>query len=364
MDQLEQDFTSVLLAPQQSPCLSLYQPTHRTQPDRQQDRIRFNNLLDQLDGMLSDKSHPEKRALIAPFRALANDGAFWSTTLDGLAVLSTHDMFKVYRTQRPVPEIAVVADSFYIKPLVRILQSGDQFHILALSRGGARLYQGNRDEIDEIHLPEHTLINSAGDPGELGAERSTRVYGGGGSPRTTRHGTDVRSEAHAIENERLFRDIDRLVLEHHSRPTGLPLLLAALPENRELFRSLSANPNLISGSIDINPDALTLNQLRERAWEVMRPRYVERLGAMVRRFRAAQGTGLATDNLEEVINAAPEGRVELALIEAESSLPGDQAIHDRLDDVAEEVLRAGGEVIIVPKDQMPSETGVAAILRY
>ena len=35
----------VLLATHQSPCVSLYQPTHRRQPDRRQDAIRFRNLI-------------------------------------------------------------------------------------------------------------------------------------------------------------------------------------------------------------------------------------------------------------------------------------------------------------------------------
>jgi stalled ribosome rescue protein Dom34 len=35
-----------------------------------------------------------------------------------------------------------------------------------------------------------------------------------------------------------------------------------------------------------------------------------------------------------------------------------------LDDLAEAVLRTGGDVVIVPKERMPSTSGLAAILRY
>jgi hypothetical protein len=37
---------------------------------------------------------------------------------------------------------------------------------------------------------------------------------------------------------------------------------------------------------------------------------------------------------------------------------------DVLDDVAEAVLRNGGEVIVVPRERMPASTGLAAIYRY
>ena len=44
MDALERDYLPVLLGRHEPPCLSLYQPTHRSHPDRKQDPIRFRNL--------------------------------------------------------------------------------------------------------------------------------------------------------------------------------------------------------------------------------------------------------------------------------------------------------------------------------
>jgi hypothetical protein len=40
------------------------------------------------------------------------------------------------------------------------------------------------------------------------------------------------------------------------------------------------------------------------------------------------------------------------------------AAGDIYDDLAEAVLRNGGEVIIVPVERMPTTTGIAAIYRY
>lgn len=42
----------------------------------------------------------------------------------------------------------------------------------------------------------------------------------------------------------------------------------------------------------------------------------------------------------------------------------DPEIDDLLDDIAERGLKAGGDVMIVPAERMPTETGVAAIYRY
>ena len=39
----------------EGPCLSLYQPTHRSHPENQQDPIRFKNLLRSLEQSLAEK---------------------------------------------------------------------------------------------------------------------------------------------------------------------------------------------------------------------------------------------------------------------------------------------------------------------
>ena len=80
-----------------------------------------------------------------------------------------------------------------------------------------------------------------------------------------------------IDAERFFRAVDRAILKHHSRPSGLPLLLAALPEHHSLFHQVSHNPFLMADGIDIHPDALPMDALRDRAWQVVEPQYQARL---------------------------------------------------------------------------------------
>ncbi|MFP5405867.1 MAG: dihydropteroate synthase, partial [Gammaproteobacteria bacterium] len=45
MDSISNDYPGLLLEQREGPCLSLYQPTHRSFPDNQQDPIRFRNLV-------------------------------------------------------------------------------------------------------------------------------------------------------------------------------------------------------------------------------------------------------------------------------------------------------------------------------
>ena len=364
------------------PCLSLYQPTQRHYPDTQQNPIHFRNLVIVLEASLKEKyANKEIRALLEPFHRLAGESAFWTHQRDGLAVLATSSIFRVYRLQRPVPERAIVADILHTKPLLRILQSADQFQILALGRGQMRLFEGNRDAVDEVELPDAVptrITDITGDRERMESEVAVSVSAGasGGVPIYQGGGEKDQSRA---DTERFFRAVDRAILEHYSRPSGLPLILAALPEHHTTFRRITRNRALVDEGIHINPDALTLETLRERAWRAVEPNYLGRLAALREEFAAAQPNELASDDLVRVAEAAAAGRVATLLIEAEREVPGriDAAtgrvefaelarpdVDDALDDLAELVLNASGRVVVVPAARMPGTTGLAAIYRF
>lgn len=381
MASLTDDFPGLLLESREGPCLSLYQPTHRNHPDDQQDPIRFRNGIKLLENSLRrDYPNREIRSLLGPFRELADNRTFWNTGLDGLAVLGAPGFFRAYRLQRSVPERAVVADSFHVKPLLRMLQSADRYRVLGLSRHEAKLFEGNRDALDEVELlpgVPRTPADVVGD--ERDVERATRHYGRGVSGKLARHGTDMKQDAIDRETERFFRAVDRAVLEHHGAAQPMPLLLAALPENHHLFRRISVNRSLAAAALYAHPDSMSIDALRARAWELVQPYYLERLAGLVAAFEAARTRQLASADLSDIGSAAVAGRIDTLLVEAERVVAGRFDPHsgavqfgelvspdtdDLLDDLAEAVLRRGGEVVVVPTERMPVKSGVAAIYRF
>ena len=372
-----------LASVQQPPCLSLYQPTHRSHPENQQDPIRFRNLVKELEESLRQKDPAvETRLLLEPFDALAHDNAFWNHTLDGLAVLGGPGLFRVFRLQRTVNELAVVADTFHTKPLRSFLQSVDRYQVLGLSLQEIHLFEGNRDTLDEID-PVPGVLRSIGEA--LGDEltdphETVASYGGvGGGSMPMHHGQGGKKDEVENDAERFFRAIDRAVLEHHSRPSGLPLLLAALPEHHNLFRQVSHNPFLMAEGLTINPDTLPIDELRERVWQVVEPLYQARLATLADEFAVAKSKGLGSDDLAQVAQAADAGRVATLLIEADRQIAGrldsstgrvevadlsHPQVDDLLDDLGELVGKMGGWVMIIPAEQMPGRTGLAATYRY
>lgn len=380
MSSLTQDYPAILSADNESPCLSLYQPTHRRHPENDQDRIRFRNLVKQMEESLRQK-YPKRdiKSLIKPFEALADDRMFWNHTADGLAILSAPGSFRVYKLQRPVAELVVVADSFHTKPLMRITQSAERYHILGLSRDSFKIYEGNRDAVGEMLPIEGVPQTAAALIGKDtdNREGAHRTYGPGGD--AARHGTDVKQDVADRDTEQFFRAVDRAVMQHCSQPSGMRLILAALPEHHHLFRTISSNPLLMKEALDVHPDNLTLDELRERAWQLVQPHYLERLAGLVEAFGKAAANAQGSEALDAIAKAAIEGRIATLLIEADRLIPGtidvdagkiipgelaDPKVDDVLDDLGERVLKAGGEVIIVPTERMPTKSGAAAIFRF
>ncbi len=365
------------------PCLSLYQPTHRRHPENQQDPIRFRHGIEALSISLRQQySAAQIQALLAPFQALADDTVFWNHTQDGLAVLGGTGMFRVFVLPRAVAELAVVADSFHTKPLRRLLQSAGRYQVLGLSLQKIRLFEGDRETIAELELAPgvpQTITDALGDE-FTEPHHTVSSHGGiGGGSAPMHHGQGGKKDEVDKDAERFFRAVDRAVTEHHSKPSGLPMILAALPEHHHLFRKVSHNALLLDTGIDVNPDALSPDQLRQRAWAAVEPQYLAQQARWVDEFGAARAKGLGSDNLADVARAAAAGRVAMLLIEAERQLAGhlddssgriiaaelaNPRIDDLLDDLGELVLKRGGRVHVLPADRMPGSAGLAATYRH
>jgi hypothetical protein len=118
----------------------------------------------------------------------------------------------------------------------------------------------------------------------------------------------------------------------------------------------------------------------EEAWKIMQPIYQQSLEALTNDFRTAKAHQRGSDDVVQVAEAASTGRVDTLLVSDGKHIAGKLLRHsgllepasmsthphgdDVLDDLAEMVMRADGQVLILPHDAMPSDTGVAAIYRY
>jgi len=399
-----------LLEPPEPPCLSVYLPTHRSVPDSITDRPAFGHLVEALELKLAAvRSRGVIERLLNPLRRLADDVAFWRHTQEGLAVLAAAGRARVFRLQRPVMPLAVARPRFHTMPLVRAVTSLQRFHVLAITSRSARIWSGcvwhdPRGDVAEP-LDPVALATAPGGEAVEALSRADVVSAESREPHRVKHGTGPsgrggrtfvhggfgsRHDGSDRDTEIFLRHVHALVREEMSPRSDLPLVLVAPARLAAVYRRLSADPLMLDEGVDRDPQHLQADELAAMVVPVLTRRRAARVATEVRSFEDARGRGRGVDDLAEVARAAVAGRVATVLVEADRletgrfdrrtgaieldgrsagdlSRTGDEPAVDREDvigAIVETVFAKGGAVITLPRSDMPTRSGLAAIERY
>ena len=365
----------------ESPLISLYQPTHRSFPENKQDPIVFKNLLRVIENSLEQLPNFDLiSTIMKPLYEIKEDKEFWNHTSEGIAVFACLNKCIVYNLNNPVKELAVVANSFHIKPLIKAFQSTENYQLLGVSRENFILYQGNRHGFKEIEIDQdvpRTMKEVLGDQ-LTDSYLSHASYAGTGNPAMYHGHGDIKQETDK-DTEKYFRYVDSYVFENHSKPSKLPLILISLKEHRSEFKKISNNPYLLEAGISKSIESLDLDEIQRSVRTIIEAINTEKVQRIAEACAKAEADALGSSDLAQIAKAAYENRIETMLIEEDKIVPGKidagtgkiergdlehPDYDDILDDLAEIVLSSGGDVFVLSKDQIPGGTGIAAIFRY
>jgi Bacterial archaeo-eukaryotic release factor family 3 len=370
-----------LLAPHPGPCISLYLPTHRRLPQAKQDPVRFKNLMRTTEGLVrKEYTNRDTKALLQPLEDLARDD-FWYAQMGGLALFRSPDLLTHYRMPMRCPELAIVADSFHVRPLLHFLQSNRYFYVLALSQNSVRLYEGSPYSLTQVDLPElprsldesfgkeqrEAVLNAYGaPPGQSGA-----IYYGYGVPPEER----VKEKLAAF-----YRAVDVALWDYLLRDERAPLILAGVGYHHPIYRSVSRYRYLVEQTVEGNFDYITPEQLHAKVWPVARDVFRVHEEQLLHEYAARALQGETIEDLSAIAQATVSRRVGHLLIAGGAHVWGlmDRAsgriVHrsaqqdtrdaDVLDDLAEATLAQGGEVIMLERARMPGHSPAAAMLRW
>lgn len=375
---LNKELLQELLAVAEPACLSLYMPTHRSHPENLQNPVRFKNLMKDLEeSLLLKYSNATTQEYLDPLIELTSEEGFWNHTSAGLAIFSSSHFIKAINLTEAPEEMAIVADSFHTKPLQQHLQSSGRFHVLALSLNEVKLFEGNRHSLIEVEL--HPMIDEER-VDALGEELDRNSMQGPSATGSFHFTQGSKNDESDGEMEHYFREVANAVQENHSKKTGIPLLLAALPEHHHLFQKVSKNSMLLDEGIKVNPTTLSTEKMAVLAWEIIEPEFLRKQEELISRYNQAKANGLGSDEIKEVAVALVEGRVDTLIIESDRIIASqitnlvtgkvqnkdlsNPKVDDLLDDMSELAIRMGGQVTVLTAEQMPSKSGVAAIFRY
>ena len=385
MSLLSRDELRSIVQEAQPPSVSIYLPTHRAGAETQQGPIRLKNLLREAESRLVARGTPANsiERTLGPIRALLKNTPFWQHQDHGLAIFAGADSFHLYRLPLAVEELAVVGDRIHLTPLLPLLTRNGRFFVLALSQKQARLYEATRNEIRELDLGDTpgSLAEAVGHDWEqksLQYRTGQTSPGSGGRRRAIYHGHGSGEEADKNEIARFLQQVDVGVRRLLKDPQE-PLVVAAVDYLLDMYRDLSKVPGLADEGILGNPDHSSAEELRAKAWRIVKPIFLASQSESAERFAVLATKGLATDDLETGVLAAVDGRVETLFVPLETHRwgrldsttreiaiapePGDES-EDLLDRAAVETFLHGGTVYAVDEAGLPGTGVLAALLRY
>jgi len=383
MDRMSRGDLSVLLRPPNTPCVSIYVPTHAEASWSEHDRIALKNLIgDAARLLVSDgMRRPDAQALLDPVRALLEDSFFWQGTGKGLAVFVCPGLFKRFRLPLDFEPKVVVAERFHIRPVMELFTGEGVFYVLALSTKGARLQRVTRFGRESVPMPtapKDLADELRFDDFEKHVEFRTGAPGQGGAPTATFFGHGGREESVKEELLRYLRDVDR-GLHDALRTEHGPVVLAGVRYFQAIFRSASSCKHLEEHGIVGSPEQMDQAGMIERARQIVRSTMKESVTKAMHLYRASVGRGLASDDVGEVMRAARAGRVGTLLsvrgrnrwgsldpatgsvVSRDSPQPGDEDLTELA--TLETVLHSGS-VFPVEPEEMPRDVALAAVYRY
>lgn len=365
MDILSAQELRSLMNPRLGICVSIYMPTLRSGIHVQQNQIRFRNALRKAEEDLTqnDLSPSEIKALLAPAQELLGDLPFWRNLNDGLALFLAPDEFKYYRLAQPFAELVAVADRYHIKPLIPVIRRDQEFFILAVSQKSVRFYRCLRYRSQAVHLPRV--------PASLDEALNLDDF----EKRLQRH---EGSEDTKMQLLRFFQQVDRGLHEYLLDKRAL-LVFAGVDYLLPIFREANTYSHLAERNVSGNPDSLSVDELRERAWQIVEPSLAQDKIQALNQFVAQRGKGLDSADVKEIVGAACHGRVGMLFL-----LPGlhrwgrfavetgevvlrdepEPGAEDLLDLAATETLRNGGTVYALEAGELPGVDCMAALMRY
>jgi hypothetical protein len=366
-----------------SPSISIFLPTHRAGQDTQQDPIRFKNLLREAEKQLlgSGMGPREVSTLLQPAQALIDDSIFWNYQSDGLAVFMAADDFHYYHIPFSFEELLIISQTYYVKPVLPLFTNNGHYFILALSQDEVRLFEGTRYAVGQIDLPEGTPASLEAALRLNDLQKQLQIHTAqSGTGHGRFHGQGPGEEEQKIWIEQYLNLVDTSLKEIF-REQQAPLVLAGVDYLLPIYRKVSEYAHIMEAGITGGPEHLRPEELQEQAWPIVEAHFRQEMEKAVEQYQQLASTDQATDNVDEIVAAAFNGRVDKLVLSVEAQVWGafnhetgkvtlsanGQSKQNNLmliDLAAMKTLQNGGTIYALSQAEMPTDSPIAAVFRY
>ena len=367
------------------PCVSVFMPTIKGSEETKQNPIRYRNLLGEAEKKLVASGHKpaDARKMLEPALPLLEDHKFWQYQSGGLALFLSPAVKRVYTLPLNIKELAVVADHFCVAPLLPLFAEDGRFYVLALSQHSIKLYQCTRHNVTQVDLRQ--VPRSISELLELNPKEKQLQFHGNTEGHAGGRGRGAMFHGHAQDSNEAksnilvyFQSVNKGIAAM-LRNERSPLVTAGVDYLNHIYAQANTFPSLYVRSIHGNASAVRPEELRDKAWELVKPLFATEAQVGARQYAQALGTPLASAHIRDILQAAQEGRVATLLVRAGAqrwgmydAATGETELHkvpapadtELVDLAVTRTLRHGGKVYVVEESKMPGISPVAAVFRH
>lgn len=354
-----QDIAS--LARMNTSCVTMYLPTHRFGAATRSDAHHLNSMLKDASHQLRTRGIAASIAetILNPFRALSDHEPFWQHQDESLVMFGSPHFWVHYSLPLPVREQLVVNDIFYLRQLTPFLHGNGSFNILALSQNSVKLFKADQFSVEQI---ESSLLPDSMDEALWYEMQQSELHHRSGAPGITLfHGQGLGDELRKEAISRYFQHVDRAISELLKDSTD-PLVLAGVPYYIPLYKEISHYKYICDDFVEGSVEKRTAEEIHSVAWMAVREKFQEPLHKKIEQFQNVQGSGLTSDSLPDVLEAATEGRIDTLFL---------GNVHASLDDVNESMMNTAirralnsGAEIFESEEIVDDPSQVRALLRF
>jgi hypothetical protein len=336
------------LASAAPPCISIVLPEHEARDARS----AFKDALAQVrTSLAASESRHDVASLLDPLELAAASVIDSSKEPATFIFLRSPNVCESFRTRYLVGErVAAVGECFQLRPLLALASKHLEFYILALKLNDTRIFKCTDQVCEAASFPKNAGTEAAGlVPGATQSSLRAEPV----------HDRDHPENQLGHFYREIDRDVNALLKDRH-----LPLVVVGVEHEVALFLRLTTYPACVEPGIRGLPGHLGENEMYRQSLELVRSVTTGPTHHALEKFDKQIGTGHASADVQEIVRAATEGRVEHLFLLENGAVPGAVDGGAYLDTAVVQTLRHGGDVQTLPETSMPSGGPVCAIFRY
>jgi hypothetical protein len=388
MEILSREEFSKLAALRNKDCVTIYIPTHKSgvEVNEKYDPIVFKNNVQKARLNLAERGlgNREIDNLLKPATELIDDEEFWNSQQEGLAVFLSPGFSQICKTPFSLKEEMRINGSFFISPLLPMIERRHRFYLLVFSKNDCKFYEGDQFEMKKLEVEGLPYGIDDVVPFELKESRQIHRRAGGGAGRSALVGGSFHGHGSGLADDdeyvsQYLKEVDQTLWKEVLHNEHVPLVLASVDFELALYRQISNYKHIYEECLSGNFEHENPHVLYQKAKEKLAPYFREYVNAALKNYYDNTATDLSTSIPEEVIPAAYYAQISDLFIERDQRIwgtfdelnnkvvinkerqPNDDCL---INNAIIKTLENGGEVHLLEKEKMPAESAIAAFLRF